>query len=87
MEVLRAFGRAIKARRAEIGITQEDLARAANMSRAHISSIERGTNNAGISAVYNLSKSLDCKASELWLKTEKILGDLELHGIKLDGKN
>ncbi len=70
MKVAEAFGRAIKIKRAENDITQEELAYAAGMSRSHLSGIERGTVSVGLDVAYNLARALGCMPSDLWLIAE-----------------
>ena len=57
-----ALGAAIRARRREIGLSQEDLAHLSQVDRSYMSSLERGTQNAGVLVVQRVAK-----ASELTL--------------------
>lgn len=50
------IGKKVKALRLEKGLSQEKLAEYVNMSREHISCIERGKNLASTETLYNLAK-------------------------------
>ena len=63
----------LMARRAELGMTQEVLASKTDISRAHVSGIERGVHNTSVSAVYKIAEALDCLPSDLWLTAERLL--------------
>jgi transcriptional regulator with XRE-family HTH domain len=59
------LGQAIRARR-EIGkITQEALADAAGIERAHVGKIERGTRNVTALNLFRIAKALSCRASDI----------------------
>lgn len=51
-----SIGRKVKALRLEHGLSQEKLAEYINMSREHISCIERGKNLAGTETLYTLAE-------------------------------
>ena len=50
------IGRKVKFLRMEKGLSQEKLAEYVDMSREHISCIERGKNLATVETLYNLAK-------------------------------
>ncbi len=50
------IGKKLKSLRLEKGLSQEKLAEYVNMSREHISCIERGKNLANTETLYNLAK-------------------------------
>ena len=77
MKVEKCFGRSVKIRRVEIGLTQEELAHRADLARSFVSGIERGAVKATITSVWSLSQALDCKPSDLWLVTERLLNSVE----------
>ena len=56
IQVWNEIGRKVKNLRLEKGISQEKLAEYVNMSREHISCIERGKNLATIETLYNLAQ-------------------------------
>ncbi len=73
MDVAEAFGRAVKARRAELGITQEDLAHKGEVARSFVSGLERGEKAPTVRTVWKLARALDCNPSDLWQTTERLL--------------
>ena len=54
MTLLEKFGLAIRARREELGISQELLAELANLHRTYIGSIERGERNVSLKNIIKL---------------------------------
>lgn len=73
MEVAEAFGRAVKLRRTELGLNQEDLADKAVMGRSFLSGIETGKKKATIDSVWKIATALRCKPSQLWATAERLL--------------
>jgi len=73
VNVEKCFGRSVKIRRVEIGITQEELAHRSELARSFVSGIERGVVRATVTSVWSLSKALDCNPSDLWLLAESLL--------------
>lgn len=62
---LKALGRAIRARREALEMSQEALADAAQMDRAHMGKIERGERNVTLLNLLKIAGSLGCRSSEL----------------------
>ena len=75
MTVVKAFGKAIKMRRVQLDLTQEDLANNANMARSFVSGIERGEKQATVQSVYRLALALRIMPSELWKTAEGIMNE------------
>lgn len=73
MDIKEAFGKAVKIRRVELGMTQEKLADRADMSRTFMSAVEHGEKAASITKVWAIAQALDCKPSDLWLDAERRL--------------
>lgn len=73
MEISVAFGKAVKIRRVEVGISQEALADKAELARSFLSGIELGTKMASITSVWKLAQALDCRPSDLWLTAERLM--------------
>lgn len=73
MDIGEAFGKAVKIRRVEIGISQEELAHKADFARSFLSAIELGRKGASIQSVWRLAQALDCKPSDLWLTAERLV--------------
>lgn len=57
--LVQALGIEVKARRVELGITQEDLAGRAELDRPYISLIEVGQKQPTISVLYSLATALE----------------------------
>jgi transcriptional regulator with XRE-family HTH domain len=62
------FGRAVRRRRRELDLSQEELADRAELHRTYISSIERGRMNPSLENVEKLAKALDISISALLVK-------------------
>lgn len=62
---LAKLGDAIRARRIAVGITQEALAQAADIERAHMSKIERGRRNVTMLNMLRIAAALGCPASDI----------------------
>jgi transcriptional regulator with XRE-family HTH domain len=59
------FGKRLRQLRQEKGLSQEALARAANVDRTYVSSCERGKKNVCLESIYKLSASLNVPPSKL----------------------
>lgn len=55
----------MRTHRAAIGISQEKLAKLADMHRTYISTVERGQRNVGIDGVERIAKALKLTVSQL----------------------
>ncbi len=60
-----AFGAAVRARRLEVGLSQEDLAAAAGMDRKSISRIETGTYSPSLDRLWVLADALESDLPDL----------------------
>lgn len=65
LESAAAFGRTVRRRRREQGISQEELADRAGLHRTFISMIERGVRNPSLDVVYKLADALETTAAAL----------------------
>lgn len=65
MTLLEQFGAGVRARRIEMGLSQEKLAEFAEMHRTYMGGIERGERNLCLVNIVKLSKALRLKPSEL----------------------
>ncbi|MCH7923467.1 MAG: helix-turn-helix transcriptional regulator [Nitrospinae bacterium] len=65
-DILRAFGSAIRLHRANLGISQEELADHAGLHRTYISDIERGTRNVSLLNLVRLADALRVPISNLF---------------------
>lgn len=66
LSIKQRFGVAIKQRRAELGISQEELAFRSGLHRTYISDIERGTRNPSLENIEKLAKALEISISTLF---------------------
>ena len=60
------LGMAIKAQRASLGISQEELAHRAGLHRTYISDLERGARNPSIESIENLASALQISVARLF---------------------
>jgi transcriptional regulator with XRE-family HTH domain len=73
VDILEAFGKAVKLRRVELDMSQEALAERADCARSFVSSVELGTKAASLTTVERLARALECAPSELFLTAERLL--------------
>jgi transcriptional regulator with XRE-family HTH domain len=59
LDINQRFGKAIRRRRREMDLSQEELAERAQLHRTYISSIERGQRNPSLENIEKLAKALD----------------------------
>ena len=71
MHLDRAFGRAIRKRRVQLGLSQEALSFRAGLHRTYISQIERGIKSPSLRVVAALAEALGTQASTLVEMAEK----------------
>jgi len=69
-----AFGKVLRERRKQAGLTQEKLALEADVQRNYVSLIERGVHQPTINIIFKLASALGCKPSDLVADVEKIIG-------------
>lgn len=65
MTSLQAFGAAVRARRAELGLSQEELATRAGLHRTYIGGIERGERNVSLNNILAIADALRLPAARL----------------------
>jgi len=70
-DIRERFGTAVKFRREELGITQEDVADKAGIHRTYLSDVERGTRNLSLVNVEKLAEALNLAMSELFKLVEE----------------
>jgi len=70
-----ALGRAVRARRAALGISQEALAERAALSRTYMSGIERGTRNVTLLGLYHVAIGLGITTDALLADVNAILAE------------
>jgi len=69
-----ALGLAVKARREELGLTQEQLANDSELHQRWISNVETGKRNPSYTSLRRLAAGLDLAASELIARAEGLEG-------------
>jgi transcriptional regulator with XRE-family HTH domain len=70
-DIRERFGLAVKIRREELSLTQEDLAGRAGMHRTYLSDIERGSRNVALINIERLAAGLSMPMSELFRRVEQ----------------
>jgi transcriptional regulator with XRE-family HTH domain len=70
-DIRERFGLAVKLRRQELGLTQEDLADKARIHRTYLSDVERGARNLSLINIERLAIALLLPISELFQLTER----------------
>ena len=60
-----AFGLAVRARRGELGLTQEQLAERSGLHFTYVSSVERGERNVTLRTIIRLARALESTALAL----------------------
>ncbi len=61
-----AFGLAVRARRAQLGITQEELGFRAELHRTYVAGIERGARNPSLESIRRLAQALEVSLGNLF---------------------
>jgi transcriptional regulator with XRE-family HTH domain len=70
-DIRERFGFAVKIRREELDLTQEDLADKAGIHRTYLSDIERGTRNVSLINIERVAAALAFPISELFRLVER----------------
>ena len=70
---VRGFGQAVRARRGEMGISQEELGFRAKIHRTYVSDVERGTRNPTVKVIWKLALALETRPSALFRYSEERL--------------
>lgn len=70
-DIRERFGTAVKFRREELGLTQEELAERAGIHRTYLSDVERGGRNLSLVNIERLAAALDVPISGLFLRVER----------------
>lgn len=64
-EITRRFGRAIREKRLQLGLTQDDLSRLTGLNRSYISDVERGKESISLERAAQLADAVEAKLWEL----------------------
>jgi transcriptional regulator with XRE-family HTH domain len=70
-DIRERFGFAVKIRREELGLTQEDLADKAGIHRTYLSDVERGSRNICLLNIERMAAALSMHISELFRAVER----------------
>jgi len=65
MNIRKKFGKNVRAKRQQLGLSQEAFAFEARSNRTYISDVERGTRNPSIEVVQRIAKALGVSMGEL----------------------
>jgi transcriptional regulator with XRE-family HTH domain len=69
-DIRERFGFAVKTRREELNLTQEDLAEKASIHRTYVSDIERGSRNLSLINIERLAAALSMSLADLFRLVE-----------------
>lgn len=69
-DIRERFGYAVKVRREELALTQEDLAGRAGIHRTYLSDVERGTRNLSLLNIERLAAALSVSMAKLFEAVE-----------------
>lgn len=64
-DILSSFAAAVRARRHELGLSQEALAERAGLHRTYVGGVERGERNLTLTSIVRLARALDITPGEL----------------------
>ena len=70
-DLKRLFGTAIKGKRSELGISQEELADRAGLHRTYVSDVERGARNLSLESIEKLAHALELSISGLFQRARE----------------
>lgn len=76
MEIGEAFGKVLRQKRKEAGLTQEQLSYEADIQRNYVSLIERGIHQPTIAVLFRLAAALNCSPSQLIGEVEVIMNNI-----------
>lgn len=71
---LKALGLAIRSRRLDLSMSQDDLGKMAELHRTHVTDIEGGLRNVSFLTLLRIAKGLNCAPSRLIGDAENING-------------
>ena len=66
------LGRALKARRAELGISQEEVAHRSSLGRSYVSGVERGAINLSVGNAQRLAVAVELTLADLFARAERL---------------
>lgn len=69
----KAFGQAVREQRLKRGLSQEQLAEAAQVERSHMGKVERGEHLPSLTVVLRLAEALSCRPGKLLDRIAELL--------------
>lgn len=72
-DIRERFGDAVRARREELGLTQEELAAEVGIHRTYLSDVERGARNLCLLNIERFSEALDLSLPDLF---QRVVGGI-----------
>ena len=66
LDIKQRFGKAVRRRRRELDLSQEELAERAELHRTYLSDIERGEGNPSLEIIEKLANALDISVASLF---------------------
>lgn len=78
MTELERFGEAVRQRRHELKLSQEDLAERSGLHRNYIGGIERGERNVALRNIIHIAAALEVLPSELMKSVDNMLSGGEI---------
>ena len=70
-DIRERFGDAVRGRREELGLTQEDLAGKAGIRRTYLSDVERGGRNPSLVNIEKVADALALSLAELFARVDR----------------
>jgi len=68
-----ALGAAVKARRTQLGLTQQDLARRCDLDQGYLGRVEGGSQNVAVSNIARIAIALETAPEQLLNRASKII--------------
>jgi transcriptional regulator with XRE-family HTH domain len=72
MSIEMAFGQVLRAKRKELGFSQESLALEAGIDRNFVSLLERGLNQPSLTTIFKIAKALQIDPSYMLKEVQKL---------------
>ncbi len=64
--ILKRFGKAVRAKRNDLGVSQEEFADMCGLDRTYVGGVERGERNLSLVNIERIAKALKISLSELF---------------------
>ena len=64
--ILKRFGKVVRAKRRELGVSQEEFADMCGLDRTYVGGVERGERNLSLVNIERIAKALKISLSELF---------------------